>query len=673
VLAQIDLEDADGRVQRIITDETWTTHPSPNTLVGKWDFMDFGGEHYDASREIAGWAAPGLDDSAWKPAVVFSPKLAVSADRVEPNRRLTELAATAVTEPESGVYRVDFGRNVAGMFEFAIAGQPGDRIEFQFSERENQPVTHRLRSSYVIGPSGRGTFQHRFNYATARWVTIRGLRQAPAARDCRAWLVRSSFADATAFECSNPLLNDIAATTRWTLENLALGGYIVDCPQRERMGYGGDGHATTTTALNLFRTGAFFTKWAEDWRDVQGRGASWGVGVPAGQAGSGSAAEEGNLPYTAPTYWGGGGPAWSGYCIHLPWEVYRHYGDTRILGENFAMIERWLAFLETKSRDDLLRRWGGQWDFLGDWLWPGAPPNPVPPNSNGDRRDTLCLNNCYWIYNLTTAARIADVLGRTDEAAAWRQRADTVRRAVHREFFNAGDASYDNGFQAVLAQALLNELPPTDARPAVWRRLEREILVVRGGHIHAGITGGAFLFKLLMEARRDDLIHTMVNQREYPGWGFMLAKGATTIWEIWEDEARHSRLHSSYLYVGAWFIHGVLGLQPDPAAPGFARFAIRPAPLDRPDLTWARGHHDTVHGRIAVEWRRADGQFTLNATVPPGTTALAHLPATSAAVITEAGQPLAMVKGTRFLRVEDDRAVVELGSGSYNFAMPVAR
>jgi len=368
----------------------------------------------------------------------------------------------------------------------------------------------------------------------------------------------------------------------------------------------------------------------------------------------------GDLPYTAPTYWGGGGPAWSGYCVHLPWELYRVTGDQRMLEENFAMIDRWLAFLETKSGGNLLRRWGGEWDFLGDWLWPGA------KGVNGNTRETLFFNNCYWIYNLATAARIAQVLGLDAEAERWSRRADEIRRAVHAEFFNPSDASYVNGFQAYLAIALLTDVPPPELRAAVWQRLEDEILKVRQGHIHAGITGGAMLFKTLMESQRNDLLFSMVNQKDYPGWGHMLQNGATTLWEAWEN-SRHSRLHSSYLYVGAWFINGVLGIQPNPGAPGFKHFVIRPGPIDQPELTWARGHYDSIHGRITSAWGRSGNTFELTVEIPPNTTALVYLPGTSADTVTENGRALAEVAEIKLIRTESDRLVLAVPSGRYQF------
>ncbi|HEX7124047.1 MAG TPA: family 78 glycoside hydrolase catalytic domain, partial [Gemmatimonadaceae bacterium] len=562
----------------------------------------------------------------------------------------------------NGAVRFDMGRNFAGWVEVPVSGEPGSQVEIEFSERPDRTMTHHLHSVYVVGASGRGVFRHRFNYGVGRWLNVKGLKEPPAPDQVRGWVVRPGYERAVEFECSNLRLNQIFATTLWTFENLTLGGYVVDCPHRERMGYGGDAHATTTTGLSAFRLGAFYTKWSEDWRDVQGRTPSWGIGIPPGEDGGGGH-EEGSVPYTAPTYWGGGGPAWSGYCVHLPWEVYRRYGDERILRDNFPTIEGWLRFLEKKAQGELLGRYGGSWDFLGDWLWPGAHGSAT----NGDTPETLFFNNCYWIYNLQIAAAIARIIGREDRSLAWGRRAAELRRAVHARFFNPADASYVNGFQAYLAMALLVQVPPPELRAAVWRRLEHEILVVRGGHIHAGITGGAFLFQVLMEAHRDDLIYAMVNRDDPPGWGAMLRQGATTFWEAWEDSA-DSHLHASFLYVGAWFLHGVLGIQPDPQVPGFRRFIIRPGVVDRPDLTWARGHHDSIRGRIAVAWRREAGIFRLDLRVPPNTSAFVFLPTAEPDAVTESGRPLTNAEGVTAIRRHGSQTVVELVSGEFHFA-----
>ena len=190
---------------------------------------------------------------------------------------------------------------------------------------------------------------------------------------------------------------------------------------------------------------AFYTKWLEDWRDVQ--------------------RPDGDLPYTAPTYAGGGGPAWSGICVTLPWQVYLHYGDRRILEQSYPTMQRWIAFLDTKTKDDLLQPWGGIWDFLGDWVPPGK---GQEPGERVDERSTLLFNNCYYLDNVTTVAKVAELLGKTDEAAAYRKQAAAIAEAVQREFFNAETNTYANGDQLYEAMPLLVGVRPT----ACSRRLE---------------------------------------------------------------------------------------------------------------------------------------------------------------------------------------------------------
>lgn len=598
LLLQAEIESADGRHLVIATDDQWKTHPSPNRLLGTWDFMNYGGEEYDARLEVPGWNLPEYDDRGWVPAVIYQPGLKLSAEVVEPNRPVHCLYPVKIEAHPDGAYRIDMGRNYTGWFEMAVNGKPGDRIQFEFSEREEAEMTHRLHSAFIVGPSGQGTFRNRFNYSVGRWVTVKGLTQAPTADQARGWLVRTDYGDASEFDCSNELLNRIYDTTRWTFEDLSLGGYVVDCPQRERMGYGGDAHSTTQMALNTFSLGAFYTKWAQDWRDSQG--------------------PDGNLPYTAPTYWGGGGPVWSSYCIHLPWMMYCWYGDAALLQAQYPTIKRWLAFLETKQKGDLLVRWGGEWDFLGDWLWPGA------DGVNGDTPETLFLNNAYWVYALRTTSKIAEAIGEKADSDRFRLRAEAVASAVHSRFFRPATHDYATGDQPYLAAALLAEIPPRSERTLVWNRLEDEILVHRKGHIFAGITGGALLSRLLLEQGRPDLYYSMAIQTDYPSWGEFLSRGYTTMPEDWES--RLSLTHSSYLFVGAFFIEGLAGIRQEGGSAGFQRFVIRPLIDCHPALDRLSVAYKTQYGKIRCAWVRDKGAVILSLTVPPNSSAILELP-----------------------------------------------
>lgn len=210
------------------------------------------------------------------------------------------------------------------------------------------------------------------------------------------------------------------------------------------------------------------------------------------------------------------------------------------------------------------------------------------------------------------------------------------------------------------------DLPPQDVRPAIARRLEEEILLRRRGHIHAGITGGAFLYKTLLALDRQDLLFAMANKGTYPGWGDMLRHGATSLYESWDMD--NSLCHSSYLYIGTWFIEGLAGIKTDLEHPGFKHFVLKPGLVDDPSLTWVRAHHDCIHGRITSHWQRADNlDFAWEVSVPPNTTATVILPATDVNTATEGGRPIAESPGLKQINHTADQLILEVQPGRYHF------
>lgn len=644
-LVQSDVIFSSGKSIRLVSDESWKVHSSPNTLLGYWEAHHFEGEIYDASLEIDGWNLPDFDDSLWMAAKVYNFAITISADRTEPNRLIKEIKPLSVKELKPGIYQVDMGINYAGWFEMQFQGQPGDSIVFRFSERAEDAMSYGIHSIYKVGTKGKGKFCNRFNYMTGRWVQISGLRDKPDLNKIRGWMIRSDYVQTGSFECDIPLLNDLYRTTLWTFENLSLGNYVVDCPHRERCGYGGDALATTRMALGNYQMGAFYSKWMEDWRDVQD--------------------VDGNVPYTAPTRIGGGGPSWSGFCITLPWEVYNRYGDVRILSESFSTIQRWLNFLETKSKDNMLERWGGKWSFLGDWLWPDAWTERSAMEKKGkalgDTKETLFFNNCHWIYSLETAAGIADKLGRKEEASSWRKRAELVRKAVHAHFFNSQDYSYVNGYPSYLAIALMVDLPPKQIRAKVWQRLEHEILVNRNGHFWGGITAGSFLFHTLLDNRRNDLIYEMLTKEDFPSWGNMLKRGNGTFFEDWE--CRGSALHSSYLYLGSWFVEALGGIRTQRAGAN-RQFVIEPW-ITQEGPQQVRSHYNSMYGDIVSNWEVKDGELLLKVVVPANTTVLLKLSDVYPDSINENGKKWSKVRGISLKSEHGSDVTFNLESGVY--------
>jgi hypothetical protein len=640
VMARIEVLQPDGQSLQVVTDATWKTHPSPLSPLGKWETPGYGGECYDARLEMPGWSDVELNLSDWDSAAIFAPRVRLSAEMIEPNRRIETIKPVAIQAKGSGVFRVDMGRNYTGWFEIHLKGKPGRKVTLQFAERSDQTETYKQANQYIFGNGGEGTYCQRFNHAAARWITIGGLETAPRKEDVRGFLISTDYARAARFKCSNELLNRIYETTAWTYRSLSLGGYTVDCPHRERLGYGGDAHATMETAMTNFAVGAFYTKWLGDWRDVQ--------------------QPNGDLPYTAPTYGGGGGPAWSGICATLPWQVYRHYGDRRVLEVCYPTMQRWIAFLSTKAKNHQLQPWGGIWDFLGDWVPPGK---GQEPGQRVDDRSTLLFNNCYYFDNVDTVAKIADLLGKSEEAAAYRKEAAAIAEATQKAFFHPKDNTYANGTQLYEALPVLVGITPASLRPAVLNRLAEEILVKKQGHVDTGIHGTYYLIKTLVEQNRNDLIFPMVNQKTYPGWGYMLEQGATTLWEEWNGD--NSLLHSSFVSIGSWFIEGIAGIQLDPVQPGYQHFVIRPGIVG--DLTSAKGEFHSLYGRIVSDWRVSQDRLTLNVEVPANTSATVFLPTDDPSSVTESGQPVGQSPGVRLAKSADHAAAYEVSSGRYTF------
>ncbi len=657
VRAQLAITLPHGRVMTLGTDGTWKAKASPIKPLGRGTaFGDYGGEHYDARLEVEDWNGVKLDDSGWETAALFDPpKVRTSAQMVEPNRILETLKPVKIEQTPAGGWLIDMGKNYTGWLELRLPSDTKADTALKIEYADNPPSggrysTFNQRDEYVTREGAGQVVCSRFNYHAFRFAHVTGLSQAPAAEDVRGYFMRTSYGRAGEFESSDELLNRIYRLVTWTYECLTLNGYVVDCPTRERLGYGGDAGTSIETGLFNFDTGALYSRWAANWRDAQDP-------------------NSGDVPYTAPNYpdQGGGGPMWSGFVVTMPWQVYLNYGDRGVLETNYPMIRKWLAFAESKTKDHILEPYisvgirMAEWNYLGDWVTPQR-----RGSYGGDlSRNPISghfINNAHYLYTLQLAAKIAAILDKPEDAAMYAERAATLQRALHERYYNAATHSYATGEQPYLALALLLGIVPQELRAAVAENLESTILVKDGGHIDAGMHGAYFLLKDLMEDNRNDLIYQMASKKDFPSWGNMLERGATTSWESWSGG---SHIHDTLISIGAWFIEGIGGIRVDEKAPGFRHFFLEPAPVG--GLTFARASYKCPHGTIVSNWRIENGVLRMDATVPPGTSATLYLPGAAAEGVTEGGQPSAEAAGVKFNRVEKGRVVFDLDSGSYQF------
>jgi alpha-L-rhamnosidase len=703
VRAQLEIPMRDGTTIRVVTDETWKVRESPLSPLGRGTaFGDYGGERYDAALDLPNWNAVDLDDSAWQAAGVFpAPQAVTAAQMVEPNRLIETVPAVKVEAYPQGGWVIDLGKNLTGWLEVKLPAIPkGATVKLEYSDQmepdkpapgatsaraggnagaanaapQNQPGARGGAGAAAVeggrnpqagaaaargaanpqgaagAPSaargGRGanapvfpntanqrdeivgngapvTFRSRFNYHGFRYARVTGLDTPPAVGDAKAYLIRTAYERAGEFTSSNDLLNQIYGLVTRTYEALTLGGYVVDCPTRERLGYGGDAGTSFETGMFNFSSGGLYNRWLSNWRDAQD--------------------PTGSLPHTAPNYQnqGGGGPMWGGMVVTLPWQMYLQYGDKAVLETNYPMIQKWLGYLGSETTDNVLLDHKSHamtmqtWNFLGDWLTPkGSLRGTVPP--------VQAINSVHYLYQLQLAAKIAKVLGKTADASDLDARAAAVAKAIHERFYNPAEHGYTNGDSVQEAFPLLTGLVPPALRKDVMDKLENTIRVQNGGHLDTGMHGTYFVMKYLMEADRNDLVFEMVNQKTYPGWGYMLANGATTSWEGWTGQ---SHIHDTLISIGAWFIEGVGGIRADEKAPGFQHFFVQPAVVG--DLTSAKAKYRSIRGEIVSDWRIENGTVKLSVTVPPGTTASVRVPGAGPVRMQAGRQAAASPAGTR--------------------------
>jgi hypothetical protein len=188
-------------------------------------------------------------------------------------------------------------------------------------------------------------------------------------------------------------------------------------------------------------------------------------------------------------------------------------------------------------------------------------------------------------------------------------------------------------------------LVPDEHRARVLEALVRDVRA-HGNGTTAGDVGYRYVLRALADGGRSDVIFDMNHQSERPGYGYQLAKGATSLTEAWDANPRSSQSHFMLGQIIEWFYGDLAGLAPDAAFPGFKRLRIRPQPV--PGITWARASHESPRGRISVAWRWDGGTFSLDVELPPNTSAEVWMPGR------EPRQPLV------------------IDSGRYSFTAPLA-
>ncbi len=711
LLAKLVVTYQDGTSDIVTTnDRAWKYYGRGPIVYSSLDF----GEVHDASRDaaVSGWATARYDDSGWKPAVAVplegttftgidgggrggAPGTPFTFDKLSLVGHIGEnagvfrtLAAKSVKEVRPGVFVYDLGQNIVGVPRITLAdGRAGKKVTLRFSEmlypdlkesgkNVGMIMTENYRAAlsqdvYTMKP-GPQVFQPRFTSHGFQYVEVTGIdRPLPlsAVEGVAISSVRSLTAD---YRTSSAKVNRLWSNLVWSnVDNFLT--IPTDCPQRnERMGWSGDINVFSRTATYVSNASQFLARHMIAMRDVQ--------------------APNGRFTDVAPVGGGFGGVLWGTAGIVVPWEAYLQYKDVTLLEQHYPAMVAYAAYLATTIDPKTGLSSDGQ---LGDWLGP-----------QNNALGSAYLVTAYHAYALGIMEKAAALLGKTAEAARFREQCTARKAYFNATFVNAEMKTLATGSgrgggrgaapagppefrvadtQTSYAVGLALGLFDDQHRSQMIRNLADTVTrenkddggVVRPAYsLMTGFIGTAWISKALSENGLTELAYRLLHNNQYPSWLYAIDQGATSIWErlngytvengFGGNNSMNSFNHYSFGAVGQWMMAHSLGIERD--EPGFRRFVLQPEPDPTGLMTSAEGHYDSMYGRIESGWKVDGATLTYRATVPANTTATLHLPASSPDSVKEGALDARRARGVTFVKYENGKAVFTLASGQYTFS-----
>ena len=540
----------------------------------------------------------------------------------------------AVTEPRPGVYVFDFGVNFAGWQQLAVSGPAGTTVTMRPGEllaadgtviQDPDGTGAPIWDTYTLAGGGPETWHPRFRYHGMRYLQVEGLPGEPDPDTLCGIVLRAANEKVGSFSCSSGLL-----TTLHTIVDRAIQSnmysVLTDCPHREKLGWLEQVHL-------VFGPVAFGYDVADYYREL--------VRVMAE-----AQADDGLVPNVAPEYvvFEDGfrdDPNWGSAIVLAPWALYREYGDIETAREHYPAMVRYLDYLTDLAEGDLLAH------GLGDW-------------AAIDERTPVGITASFGYHQAASAmARIASLLGRPGDAAHWAELTDKIGAAFNATYFRPVEGTYGVGSQACDALALDLGVVPVADRQRVLDHLVDDIWV-RGNHLTVGEISLPSVLRVLSAGGRHDVIWDIVTEMTYPGYGYLVGSGATSLPEYWDGPSGHgSQNHFMLGAIDTWLTGCLAGIGQHGESVAYRDLVIRPVVVG--DLTEVTARTRTVRGVVRSHWHRADDTFQLDVTIPPGPAATVRVPLHS--THTQVAAPaIAQPAG-----IADGYASYRVGQGDWSF------
>jgi|AGTN01.1.fsa_nt_gi Alpha-L-rhamnosidase N-terminal domain./Bacterial alpha-L-rhamnosidase. len=655
MIFQLNIEFADGSRQSIVSDTSWKiTTNGPIVISNKYN-----GEEYDARKEMPGWNNVGFDDSRWmNPEKLPDATEKLSSQMIEPTKIIETIKPQSITEIRPEVYIIDMGQNMTGWIPVKVRADSGTKIKMRFAEILNSAGEldmAGLRSAkqtdvYIAKGSGLEEWEPYFAYHGFRYVELTGYPGKPDLNTIVGKVVHDDIRTIGHFNCSNDIINKIYKASYWGYR----GNYHsipTACSQRdERDGWLGDRSINSYSESFIFDNNAIYSKWMTDISDAQ--------------KATGSISDV--CPTTRIVY--GDNVTWPSTFIMVHNFLYEQFGNLKVIADNYDAMKKWLFYMRDKyMKDYLLPR-----DSYGDWCMPPEDRNVIHSKDSTLNTPGDFLGSAYFYYDLILMERYARLLNKDEDAKEFSSLSEKVREAVNKRWLNRENFYYANNTVTANAVALSFGLPPDEIRSKVFENLVDKTVNVFDYHTSCGIIGQQWLMKTLTDNGRVDMALRIAANTTYPSFGYMLGKGATTIWELWNGDSAPPTMnsHNLVMLIGdfvVWLYENLAGIKSDPVNPGFKNIIMKPIPVE--GLDYVHSEYHSIHGLIKSSWKKEGKSFIWDITVPCNTTATVYIAAPSEKEVTESGKKVSSAKGVKYIRIENGYAVYKVGSGNYHFVV----
>ncbi|WP_431219917.1 family 78 glycoside hydrolase catalytic domain [Leifsonia xyli] len=615
--AQLEITYADGAIEYVGTDVSWSSGPSAVLANDLYD-----GQTVDARLRDDAWKQPGFAGDGWSGVRELRVRRRETAAVHRPDgSTMGDASPQAITVSPSGKTIVDFGQNLVGWIKVRVQGPEGAEVTIRHAEvlEHGELGVRPLRSAkatdrYIL--SGRlDEFEPTFTFHGFRYAEVSGWPGDIEPGDLTAIAIGSELERIGEFRTSDPLLNRFHENVVWGMR----GNFVdvpTDCPQRdERLGWTGDIAAFAPTAAFLYDVDGFLSDWLVD-LDLEQQHNDGIVGYVIPDILKYHVLDQGDGPQAVDAT-----AIWGDAAVWVPWTLYQAYGDRRVLERQFLSMTAHVS--RVRSLLSPAGVWEGSFQY-GDWLDPDAPPEE-PGNAKADKGvvATACAYRSAQIVS-----EVAAILGRSAEADRFRQFAADLRVAFNREYVRAGAIKSDCSTVYTLAIAF-GLLDPADEAYAGNRLAQ---LAERAGYrVSTGFAGTPFIADALTHTGHTDVAYRLLMEKECPSWLYPVTMGATTIWERWDSMLPDGSInpggmtsfnHYALGAVADWMHRVIGGIAP--LTPGYASVLIAPVPGG--GLTSAETSLRSRHGMIRVNWKVEEGILTVDAELPEGVGGVLRLP-----------------------------------------------